>query len=392
MRVPPTDDHVHTTACIRKGDSVPQGGPRSTKWRAEPHTLAKHRILRNYLNAWIPTLAQSFAGRGRVVIIDGFAGPGEYEDGEEGSPIIAIKAVRDHQAYDRFKGEFVFVFVEKDPERHRHLEEVAIPALGALPANLKVTTRCGSFDGSMAELLDSIDAAGSSLAPSFTFIDPFGFSDTPMSIVGRLLAQPRAEVLVTFMVENINRFLEHPNDAVLRHYDALFGHAGWRDLRDHPHRLNALGDFYKQQLIARGAKYVWSFRMLDDGNRAIYDLFFATKNIEGLKKMKRAMWGVDPVGGFRFSDRAANEQNLVLFGPHADITPLRRMLLEHFAGRTVRIEEIEEWILVETPYHDGHIRQRTLDPLDREEITAFIPPPARTRRGHYPPRSRIKFP
>jgi three-Cys-motif partner protein len=367
------------------------GPPRETIWEAEPHTLAKHRILRKYLDGWIPTLAQSFAGSARVVIIDGFAGPGEYKGGEEGSPIIAIKAVRDHQAFRKFKGKFALVFVEKDQERCRYLKEVAIPRLGTLPSNIVTWIRCGSFDESMSEVLDALEAKGSRLAPSFTFIDPFGFSDTPMSIVARLLGQPYSEVLVTLMVENINRFLEHPNEAVLHHYDDLFGDSGWRQLREHPDRLNALGDFYKAQLLIRGAKFVWSFRMLDNGNRPIYDLFFGTKNIEGLKKMKRAMWGVDPVGGFRFSDRVASDQNLVLFGPEADITALKRMLLDQFGTRTATIEEVEEWVLVETPYHEGHIRQKTLLPLEREGRIAYVPPPDRSKRGHYPPRCRLRF-
>jgi hypothetical protein len=243
----------------------------------------------------------------------------------------------------------------------------------------------------MVEVLDSLDTEGSRLAPSFTFIDPFGFSDTPMSVVARLIKQPYAEVLVTLMVENINRFLEHPNEEVLQHYDALFGDSTWRQLRDHPDRLNALGDLYRQQLLNAGARYVWSFRMLDNGNRPIYDLFFATKSIEGLKKMKRAMWSVDPVGGFRFSDRAAQVQNLVLFGPEADVALLRRTLVKHFAGRTVTVEEVEEWVLVETPYHDGHIRQKTLLPLERDGKVEYVPPPERNRKGHYPSGCKLRF-
>jgi hypothetical protein len=50
--------------------------PRATIWSAEPHTFAKHRVLRRYLDAWIPIMGQSYSGRGRVIVIDGFAGFG----------------------------------------------------------------------------------------------------------------------------------------------------------------------------------------------------------------------------------------------------------------------------------------------------------------------------
>jgi hypothetical protein len=131
--------------------------------------------------------------------------------------------------------------------------------------------------------------------------------------------------------------------------------------------------------------------MLDQRNLPIYDLFFATKSLEGLKKMKTSMWGVDPVGGVHFSDRAARNQNLVLFEPTADLTPLRRSLLDQFAGRVATIEEVEEWILLETPYHPGHIRQKTLLPLEREGSIEHVPPPPRTKKGHYPPGCRLRF-
>ena len=85
-----------------------------------PHTAAKHQLLKKYLNAWFPILGKH---HGRITYIDGFAGPGEYEDGEVGSPIIAIEAAKAHVA----KGTLApnvnidFIFVEAKPEFADHL-------------------------------------------------------------------------------------------------------------------------------------------------------------------------------------------------------------------------------------------------------------------------------
>ena len=62
-----------------------------TAWEIKPHTIAKHALLKAYLNAWFPILGTS---EQRVIFLDGFAGPGVYKDGQPGSPIIAI----DHTA------------------------------------------------------------------------------------------------------------------------------------------------------------------------------------------------------------------------------------------------------------------------------------------------------
>ena len=62
--------------------------PDTTLWELEPHTLGKHKVLRGYLNHWIPIMSQT---NGRILFIDGFAGPDQYQAGEEGSPIIALR-------------------------------------------------------------------------------------------------------------------------------------------------------------------------------------------------------------------------------------------------------------------------------------------------------------
>ena len=91
-----------------------------------PHTAAKHQILRKYLGAWFPKLAWT----GRVVFIDGFAGPGEYSGGEPGSPLIALDVASKHKG-DLSKCDMIFIFVEKDEARFAHLsallEETALP-------------------------------------------------------------------------------------------------------------------------------------------------------------------------------------------------------------------------------------------------------------------------
>src|SRR5215469_13110304 len=70
-------------------------GQKDMLWAIEPHTSAKHDILRKYLDAWLPILGKF---NQKTVYIDGFSGPGEYRDGEPGSPIIALEAASCHQA------------------------------------------------------------------------------------------------------------------------------------------------------------------------------------------------------------------------------------------------------------------------------------------------------
>lgn len=89
----------------------------STVWPLKAHTAAKHAILRRYLQAWFPKLTRY---HGRVVFVDGFAGPGRYAGGELGSPLVAIEVVVQHQQ-DLSGKELIFLFVEEDRERFEFL-------------------------------------------------------------------------------------------------------------------------------------------------------------------------------------------------------------------------------------------------------------------------------
>lgn len=364
--------------------------PKGVQWQVAPHTLAKHEILARYLDQWWPTL--SLGHHPRVVFLDGFAGPGEYSGGEEGSPIVALRSLVEHKSFSKMtKTEFIFVFFERDKDRLKHLENVAIPRLGVLPKNVEVALVSTRFDEALNEVLDQVDEVGGTLAPSFAFIDPFGFSHTPMATVARMLGHKRSEVLITVMLDRVRQFAEHPSDKVRKEMDGLFGDVGYRGLlkNEDVKRLDVLGDFYAAQL-RKHAQYVCSFRMINQQGRPVYDLFFATHYIGGLKKMKHAMWKADPGAGRRFSDRRANK--LTLFEEDADTTPLQTALVAQFAGQTVAYDAVEEWVLVNTAFHDGHIKRRTLVPMEDRGIVACVPVRGTKHRAHtFPKGCAVKF-
>src|ERR1700677_379893 len=112
-------------------------------WNLEPHTAAKHRVLRAYLDGWIAVMGQQAlrvpsTEVPRLLLVDGFAGPGRYATGEPGSPLIMLEALRNHSAFARLGGvRFILLFIEHDERRVQHLEG-EIGALGPLPAHVVV--------------------------------------------------------------------------------------------------------------------------------------------------------------------------------------------------------------------------------------------------------------
>lgn len=355
--------------------------PETTTWPIEPHTRAKHEILKRYLQAWVAILGR--ASFPRLLYIDGFAGPGRYAGGEEGSPLIALRAAVEQDV----KTPVEFLFVERDKDWADALQR----AINAIPRDTKrfrVEVACGrEFAEVVTDLLQ-----GGALPPTFAFIDPFGWKGVPFSIIQRIMSYPRCEVLVTFMYEEINRFLgqvaQPPN------FDVFFGTPEWRKGLTivGRQRNRFLHDIYATQLRTT-ARYVRSFEMRNERDVTDYYLFYATSNLLGLKRMKAAMWDVDRTGEFRFSD-ATNPDQLTLFGDRPDFDALRRQVVERFHGREATVREVEEFVLAETAFRETHYKQHVLRVLELAEPPQLevLNAPAKRRRGTYgDPSLRLRF-
>jgi three-Cys-motif partner protein len=359
--------------------------PRTTLWPLDPHSRAKHEILRSYLRAWIPIL--SLGKFPALVYVDGFAGPGKYSKGEDGSPILAVKEVLAQKV--SITAELCFFFVEKDAERAAHLESLLRDL--SVPANLTCTVLTATFEEAYAEKIKPY-LERYPRAPLFAFLDPFGFTGIPFDIVREILNRRSAEVLVTLMYEEINRFVLLENQE--RHMDQLFGGRAWKEIE----RLGGVSDrrsfferLYANQL--RGcAKFVRSFQMRNKQDATDYFLFYATSHPLGLAKMKEAMWRVDPSGEFTFSD-ASNPNQAILFSGKPDHEALGQLIHDHFRGTTVSVKDVERFVIEQTAFTSSH-KKKALKGLETSVPPRVKPidPQARRRRGTYPDENmRLRF-
>ena len=331
-------------------------------WAIEPHTEAKLRIIKAYLQAWFPILSQG--GADRVVYIDGFAGPGRYEGGEEGSPLIALRAVLNQPLLSGAKIDFHFI--EADPQVTLHLRSELTALEGPLSGRprIRVHVHEGEFASVFPQISPSLGTQ-SNIIPTFALIDPFGWTGVPFRITADLLARPKTEVLFNFMHEEINRFLTHRDQP--NNFDELFGTPNWRSLIGLKGfaRTRALHDLYGEQLLGH-ARHVRSFTMVNQSKRVDYFLFFATQNLKGLERMKEAMWKVDPLGDFCFSD-ATDPNALTLFGNEPDLVGLASFLRRK-AGNLVPIEQLYSATLIETPFLTKHARQVFKEAEDSDSL------------------------
>ena len=364
--------------------------PSETIWKLDPHTIAKHEVLKLYLQRWFPILNTY---HGRIVYVDGFCGPGRYSDGEPGSPLVVLDLATNH--IKSLSGDIVFWFIDERADRIEHLKSELV--VRSLPANFKVKPETGRFDEKLKEMLDRNEGLSVHPAPTFIFVDPFGFSGVPYSLIKRALAKPRWEVLITFMVDSINRWLDHPNDQISAHIPETFGTTECSQIdRYASNRIDLLRDLYQKQL-KKVARFVRYFEMRDRTNRVEYLLFFATNHRLGHKKMKEAMWAVDPQGEFRFSDATNVAQQVMFEGDQAEL--LWPLIKRAFSGKEVTTNKILEFVEDETAFLDKHmkatLRQHELSSLPASEriTVASRKTDGKTRKkGSFPEGVTVKFP
>lgn len=187
-----------------------------------PQAVLKHGILTRY--------AHYFAGRagratgGRVLLIDGYAGSGRYDDGSPGSPLLLAEQAERAKDFGR---SVKLELVERDPAiRARLVDTLAASGVDATPID-------GSFQDVVPLLLDRYaDHA------VLVFVDPFGLAvtyDCLVDILRRSTPRQPIDVLYHFSLSTVARMGPagvNEDPAVVAanapQLDAAFGPVDWR--------------------------------------------------------------------------------------------------------------------------------------------------------------------
>ena len=342
-------------------------------------------VLRAYMDAWLPIILSTFE---RAMFVDAFAGPGEYEKGELGSPVIALNALAQHSSQSMMTGQMDYVFIEERSDRFVHLKNVVDRrgTKGAIPSICRISM----FNDTFAQVLPKLIASmKSDRIPTFVMIDPFGVSGAGMELIQALMQHSSTEVYVSFIYEYMNRFRRH--SYFESHLDALFGCADWRQGIDMPEgkaRKDFFYGLYKKQLKRSGAQHALNFELYE-GNKLKYALFFATQRSEGCDKMKQAMWKVAPLGGYGFRSNTLGQ--LSFESGVVDFDELDQALIGEFGmNRSIEIESIEEFMCSDRIlFHSGQLKSRL---ADMERASALIVDQSpRKKRFAFPPGTILRF-
>jgi three-Cys-motif partner protein len=190
--------------------------------------VLKHGILRRY----VPIFAAKVGVRGRrIVLLDGYAGRGEYKDRSPGSPLLLARSARRLANLRDITG----VYVEQNRADYENLREVLAP-YG--PDTARVLH--GDLHDRLPEILRFADGAA-----LFAFLDPFGVALNRGQLTGGLLGRggsAPSEVLLHVSVSTVARLggllrkrrrqgiieLDDPDAKAISHVDDFLGGTWWQ--------------------------------------------------------------------------------------------------------------------------------------------------------------------
>jgi three-Cys-motif partner protein len=180
-----------------------------------PHSLAKHRVLDQYLRRYVEVLTSNpKVPDFRLTLVDGFSGGGLYLDsvtGEErpGSPLLMLRAMQQAAAaaQERRSKEFhldvEYFFIEKSQPAFDHLKLMLEKSEFRSLIGNRITQIRGAFVDHVDAIIRRVKERKRGERAIFV-LDQCGYTDVPLSAIRSILhSLDNAEVILTFAVDSL---------------------------------------------------------------------------------------------------------------------------------------------------------------------------------------------
>lgn len=184
----------------------------------EPHSLAKHRILKRYIERYIEIVTRTSQQEAlRITFVDGYAGGGRYQMGRDtipGSPLLFLETVAAAEAKlaaTRPKGfkihaDFVFVDANKHHTDFLRSEIESSPFNSELDKSIHIWT--ADFNDCVGEAINVAKRRAPQKGRSIFLLDQFGWSQVAFKSIRTILRElEKAEVFLTFLVDSLIDYL-----------------------------------------------------------------------------------------------------------------------------------------------------------------------------------------
>ncbi len=425
----------------------------------------KHTILDNYLKSWGGIILHGLRGEAarrralgqpfsvHFTYVDCFSSWGRFLGEQEdavagrlrtpvfGSPIIGVQALDslvDFAAKQGISLRTTAILVEKMPAEYQELQRSL--SMAGLSARVRATDDFRSLaDGQIAV----VQADSLVLAPrliqytqqsgyrfAFFLLDPYGPTGIPLTFVKDIISAPRHDVMINMPYQDLHKKTgvvtkgndEPPLQKLVKHYDLMFGSAGWRTIvrRIENEVDDEAWDTYMTHLDTIGAnssaytlvrdlelelanEYKQALQRTDktlrvksiplhfsDKERTMFHLYLTTHDPSGALAMNEVLWKagyeenvlrqrlkqakeearqVSRWGGVQGSLFDEDIQQAPIKPPRPPIDEIAHHIVTRFSGRTITRRQLYAG-LVQEPYFADEI-DKAIKQLKRSGRAAF---------------------
>lgn len=355
------------------------------KWEYREHTKVKHEILNKYLECWIRILGKFH----NLNILDCFAGRGRYADNSIGSPIIILRKLAEIHEKMNCPNEASCIFIEKNQNNFNNLIDTIEEEKRQNPDKyggwLEIELNNDEFANVAKTVLEEY---GDGLAPSFFFIDPFGYGGIPIKVIGDILSLDRTEAIITFMVRDVIRFLRASQHRIS--IETLYGAENIPRLLSEKYASlpaeQALLNLYLDKLRHEASiNFAFAFKVnADDKLQTTYYLIHCTNHPKGCEVMKEIMFKTGTAGEFGYLGPAEGQLTI---SQASNFDELKDFLLERFRGKTLTFQQIRYATILETPC----ITKQYRDAIKELETEGKVVIEGKGKRGGVPDPSIVTF-
>lgn len=271
-------------------------GKRKSQIELMNHSEAKVKLFGEYIQKYLNIICNDGYTKS-IHIIDLFCGPGIYENGGEGSPVIALRKIKQtyYQFIDKKK--------VKSPKIHCHFNDIDKNIINTLSEYIKINKLHYPIFGKLnfinKDYLEIIEKVPKKLkefkdSKAFVFIDPYGYKEINAEHILNLLnCNNNSEVLLWLPIQFMYRFSKIGTPSVLGNFNTQLG-INKNSLKNEWEYISLLKQGF--QKFIGNHYFVDSFTLKKEEN-TVFCLFFFSSHIRGYEKMLETKWDIDSEQG-----------------------------------------------------------------------------------------------
>lgn len=188
----------------------------------EPHTLAKHRVIRRYIERYVDIVTKTLPmDTLRISFVDGYCGGGRYINSSEsfpGSPLIFLSTVAEMESKlaasrskgFRIKARYIFIDSEKRHTEYLRAEIENSDYRHLLDNEISIWT--GDFNVLVDDAIQEVRKNSPKVGTSLFLLDQFGWSQVSLESIRKIMnSLQKSEVFLTFMVDTLANYISDKN-------------------------------------------------------------------------------------------------------------------------------------------------------------------------------------